>query len=268
MPGPPGRFAAVVLAGDRRADDPVARAAGVPSKVLAAVGGTPMILRVLEALRASREVGERIVCGPARTLLDGHDGLRRCLESGEVRWVEPRATPSASAEAALSTVPEGVPVLLTTADHALLTAPIIDYFCTRASATAADTVVGLARHELVLPIAGGVRRTVVRLRDGGYCGCNLFAFVTPGGRRAAAYWRRVEHERKRPLRVALGALGWAAALRYALGQLSLEEGLRQASRRLGVRVGVVVLPFPHSAIDVDTPEDLRLARALADGPVA
>ena len=43
-------FTAVVLAGDRTADDPVARAAGVPCKALALVGGRPMVHRVLEAL--------------------------------------------------------------------------------------------------------------------------------------------------------------------------------------------------------------------------
>ena len=40
-------FTAIVLAGDRVPGDPVARAAGVPCKALAPVGGVPMVLRVL-----------------------------------------------------------------------------------------------------------------------------------------------------------------------------------------------------------------------------
>ena len=43
-------FTALVLAGDRTPDDPVARAAGVPCKALALVGGRPMVSRVLDAL--------------------------------------------------------------------------------------------------------------------------------------------------------------------------------------------------------------------------
>jgi GTP:adenosylcobinamide-phosphate guanylyltransferase len=43
-------FTAVVLAGDRGSEDPVARAAGVRSKSLTPVGGRPMVLRVIDAL--------------------------------------------------------------------------------------------------------------------------------------------------------------------------------------------------------------------------
>jgi GTP:adenosylcobinamide-phosphate guanylyltransferase len=47
----PRKFAAVVLAGDRGPDDPVAAAAGVCGKALVPVGGRPMVLRVWSAVR-------------------------------------------------------------------------------------------------------------------------------------------------------------------------------------------------------------------------
>ena len=46
-------FTALVLAGSRGPDDPVARAAGVAHKCLAPVAGVPMAVRVVQALAAS-----------------------------------------------------------------------------------------------------------------------------------------------------------------------------------------------------------------------
>ena len=257
-------FRAVVLAGDRTADDPVARAAGVSCKALAPVGDRPMVHRVLDALGTARAVGGRVLCGPHRDALEQDAALRALVEAGTVEWLAADATPSLSAAAAISRVAADDPVLLTTADHALLTPAVVDYFCRAARATGADVVVGLARDEQVQTAFPGTRRTVLRLKGGGYCGCNLFAFLTPAGRGAVGYWRRVEQERKRPLRLVVGALGWAALLDYALGRLTLPAALDRVSRRLGLRAAAVVLPYPEAAVDVDTVEDLQLVRALVE----
>lgn len=258
-------FTAVVLAGDRTADDPVARAAGVPCKALALVGDRPMVRRVLDALGAAQQVDARVLCGPRREALEQDAALRALIEAGTVEWLAPAATPSLSAAAALERVTAAAPVLLTTADHALLAPALVDYFCQAARATDADVVVGLARAEQVLAAFPGTRRTVLRLKGGGYCGCNLFAFLTPAGRNAVRYWRRVEQERKRPLRLVAGALGWSAILGYALGRLTLDAALGRVSRRLGLRAAKVILPFPEAAVDVDSVEDLQLVRAIV-GP--
>jgi GTP:adenosylcobinamide-phosphate guanylyltransferase len=257
-------FTALVLAGDRAPDDPVARAAGVPCKALALVGGQPMVTRVLDALGTARQVGPRILCGPRRDALEQDTRLRALVESGAVEWLAPAATPSLSAAAALDRVAAAAPVLLTTADHALLAPALVDYFCDAARATNADVVVGLARAEQVMAAFPGTRRTVLRLKGGGYCGCNLFAFLTPAGRGAVRYWRRVEQERKRPLRLVAGVLGWSAIIDYALGRLTLQAALGRVSRRLGLRVGAVILPFPEAAVDVDSVEDLQLVRAVVE----
>jgi GTP:adenosylcobinamide-phosphate guanylyltransferase len=262
--GAPTRFTAVVLAADRTASDPVARAAGVPCKALAPVGGLPMVMRVLDALGDAREVGSRIVCGPPAAALAHSGPLRQLVASGEVAWTEHRSSPSASAYEAMTTVPAAVPVLVTTADHALLTPAIVDYFCAAARARGGDVAVAVARHDVVARAYPGMRRTAVRLRDASYCGCNLFAFLTSRGRAAAAFWASVEHERKRPWRL-MAALGWGTVARYALRRLSLGEGVGRISRRLGLGVDVVVLPFPRAAVDVDSVDDWRWVCELSKG---
>jgi CTP:molybdopterin cytidylyltransferase MocA len=254
-------FTAVVLAADRGPDDPVARAAAVCCKALAPVCGRPMVLRVLDALAEAREVGTRILAGPERACVAGNAELDSLVGSGRVLWRSPQATPSSSAFGILQTLPDDVPVVVTTADHALLTAAMVDHFCAAARASGCDVVAGVARHDLVAAAFPGTRRTVTRLRDGGYCGCNLFAFLTPQARLAADFWRRVEQERKKPLRI-VRVMGWVAVLRYLSGRLSLDQALAGLSRRMGLQAGVVTMPFAEAAVDVDKVEDWLLAERL------
>lgn len=257
-------FTALVLAADRATPDPVAQAAGACCKALSPVGGTPLVLRVLEALDASRSVAGCILCGPPWAAVLQEVRLQNGLAAGRWRWLESQATPSASAWSALQGLPDDTPVLLTTADHALLTPAMVDYFCSQSQASGCDLVVGLAPYEQVVAAYPGVRRTVLKFRDGAYCGCNLFAFMTPRARRMAEFWRGVESQRKKPWRV-IGVLGWMAVLRYLLGRLSLTEGLERISRRLNIRAGAVIMPFPEAAIDVDTVDDWRLVQRLTGG---
>jgi GTP:adenosylcobinamide-phosphate guanylyltransferase len=260
----PQRYVAVVLAADRVAPDPVAVAAGVGCKALAPVADIPMVLRVLNALDDSAGIEHSVLCGPPWTLVQQQPELQRRIENGACRWLENRASPAASAEAALRTLPEPVPILLTTADHALLTPQVVDYFCIEARRAECDVVVGLALYEEVAAAFPGVRRTVLKFSDQRYCGCNLFAFPTPAGRRMAAFWQRVERHRKQPWRV-IGALGWGSMLRYALGRMSLAEGLERLSQRLQLRLGAVLLPFPEAAVDVDSVADWQLVQNLVTG---
>ncbi len=256
-------FTALILAADRAPGDPVARAAGVCCKCLAPVGGTPMVLRVLDALAAAEHIGDCILCGPHQDAVDQEPELRARIACGEVRWVKSEATPSASTYKVLQSMPDRTSLLVTTGDHALLSPRIVDYFCCKACATGSDVVVGLVPHERVVAAYPRTKRTVTRLRDGAYCSCNLFAFLTRRAQAAAHFWRNVESHRKKTMRV-ISASGWMAVLRYLLGQLSLAEGLKGISRRMGLDVGAVVMPFAEAAVDVDTVSDWALAEKILD----
>ena len=254
-------FSAVILAADRSGGDPVARAAGVASKSFVPVGGKPMVLRVLDALGESQEVNYRLLCGPPAERLGRLPELQARIDSVNIGWIENQATPSTSAAHALRTLADKIPVLVTTADHALLSAQIVDYFCARARTSGCDVVVGLASHDVVKAAYPQTSRTAIKFRDNTYCSCNLFGFLTPQAEVAAEFWRKVERERKKPLRM-MRSLGWMMVLRYLLRRLALTDGLESISRRLGLKAGVVILPFPEAAVDVDTIEDWKLAQAI------
>jgi GTP:adenosylcobinamide-phosphate guanylyltransferase len=263
----PSDFTTIVLAGDRRAKDPLLTATGARCKALIPIRGKPMVVRVLDAVAQARSTGMVILCGPPWEEVSLHPALRERITSGEVKWVESEATPCRSVLHALKTDGVKTPVLITTADHALLSAPLIDHFCSEALKRPADVVVGLAPHGLVMTRFPETRRTALKLRDGAYCSCNLFAFLSDQAQKAPEFWQRMEHKRKKPMRL-IWAVGVTTLVQFLLGRLSLPLALQRVSDKIGLRAEAVILPFPEAAVDVDTPHDLETVRRFLDQPLS
>jgi hypothetical protein len=194
--------------------------------------------------------------------MDQEPELSARVASGTVLWVENQTSPSSSAYHAMQSLPQDTPVLLTTGDHALLSPRVVEHFCSEAQASECDVVAAVTLHETVTKGYPETRRTAYRLGDAAYCSCNLFAFLTPRARVAADFWRSVESQRKKPLRL-IHAFGWVAVMRYLMGRLTLADGLHRVSHRLGFKAGVVIMPFPEAAIDVDSVSDWHLVNRIA-----
>jgi GTP:adenosylcobinamide-phosphate guanylyltransferase len=254
-------FTAIILAGKRPGMDPVAEAAGVACKSFAPVGGRPMVHRVLDALADSRQVGRRILCGPAESLILQERELKARLQSGEIKWIDSHPTPSLSTYRALQAFPSSKPMLVTTADHAMLTPQIVDFFCDEASRLSCDLAVGLTAYDAVVAKFPETRRTAIRFKDGAYSGCNLFGFLNPRSDRAAQFWRQIEQDRKKPLRM-MRILGWRTIVRYLLRRITLDNGLEELSNKMQINISAVLLPFPQAAIDVDTVDDWHFVESL------
>jgi len=260
---PTARFTAVILAGERPGGDPLARAHGVAHKCLVPAAGTPMIERVLDAVAASPWIGTLIVSIDDPAALGDLAPVRALEAAGRLSIVPSEATPSRSVAAAVHAHPEPFPVMVTTADHPLLTSRIVDWFCAGAAACDADVVAGLTPARLLLEAFPAARRTFLRFGGEGYTGSNLFALITADGMAAVAFWQRVEAMRKRPWHL-IRAFGAGPLLRYALRRVSLEEAFRIASLRIGARAAPLLSPFAEAGIDVDKPADLELARRLLE----
>jgi len=256
-----GLFTAIVLAADRNTRDPLVDASGACCKAMVKIDGTPMLEHVVKALMGSASVEQIVISGPQDRQLPGSEFLAGALAQGVIRWTEPQGSPSTSAYRAMQSLQADMPVLVTTADHPLLRADIVDEFLQRSRATAADACVGLTDYASIQARFPAAKKTVTRFRDGGYCGCNLFSFMTPASRRVAAAWRRVEQQRKNPLRV-ISQLGWWSVLRYLLGWMTLNQALDKLSQRLGVTIAPVHLPYPEAAIDVDSIADQQLVEGI------
>ncbi len=243
----------VILAGEREGGDPLARAQGVSSKALLMIAGKPMLRHVLDAFAPVDAVAGITLCSHPITGFAGP-------------WLAPGRSPCASAIAALDKL--GTPLLMTTADHPLLTPAILDQFLARAALQAdADICVGMVPLTHILARYPQARRTRLRFKGGSISGANLFLLRTPKARGLLDFWQRLEAHRKSPWRMAR-ILGLASIARYALGVMTLDHLAALLYARTGARIATILLDDPHAAIDVDTAEDLALVRHFLESPTA
>lgn len=259
------RFGVAVLAGQRAGRDAVARAEGVPSKVLVDIAGLPMLQRVLDMVTGLEGRTAVHLCGPEAEIVAATPWLATRIEQDEVLWQPPQPSPARSAAALVDAAFAGSAepiesLLLTTGDHPLLSAATATRFVADALSTDADVVVGLARHAQVQHAFPDGRRTALKLADGPFCGCNLFFFRGPAGRALLGFWQTLEADRKRPGRMA-ATLGFGIVLRYLAGRLTSTRALARLGELTGVRVAAVAVADPDAAVDVDSLEDLALVRA-------
>jgi len=251
-------LSALVLAGSRGPDDPLARYAGVSHKALIEVGGSSMLERVVAALAAVPGIARIAISSEQPELMDALPGLRAAAGACSIELLASAASPSRSVAAALEKL--GTPLLVTTADHALLQPEWVLHFLQQVP-LGADVAVALANRAAITTAVPDTARTYLRFADDSYSGCNLFLLATPAAAGAVRFWREIEAQRKHPLQM-MRRLGLLFALRYLTGRLTLAAAITRLGLLAGARAAVVILPFGRAAVDVDKPADLELVRRL------
>jgi GTP:adenosylcobinamide-phosphate guanylyltransferase len=234
----------------------MAKAYGVSHKCALPVNGVPMLKRVLDALRGSHSVASISVSIESATIV--RDALSK-KDSG-ITVVPSESSAPLSAIVAIKKN-STFPVLITTADHALLTPEMINYFCEQAEQNGADFSAGLARAEVILDAYPQSIRTFFKFGKDRVSGCNLYALRNEKGLRILKKWKYLESVRKKPWRL-VAAFGPLALIRFLLGTLSLNGVFEIVSKRLGLTAKPILMPFAEAAIDVDKPSDLELAEAI------
>ncbi|MEO0421311.1 MAG: NTP transferase domain-containing protein [Pseudomonadota bacterium] len=247
---------AVVLAGERPGGNTLARAHGVRSALLMELEGRVLIDWAMGAITQSG-IERTLLVGPGAGLSES-PAVRRWREREDVDWVAPARGPAASAIAAAEHAGTW-PLLLTSADHALLQSSSVRDFCTKAQAmTGADVVVGMVLADRVRERFPHSQRTWLRFHDGECCGSNLFFLRTPRALRVLRFWQSLETMRKHPLRMAR-QLGPTVLVRYLAGRLKRDDALSHVGKQCDATIRSVLLDSAELAVDVDSPADFTLA---------
>jgi GTP:adenosylcobinamide-phosphate guanylyltransferase len=262
----PDRAAFIVLAGDRGAQDPVARLRDVPSKALAPVAGRAMLARVLDTLAELDAAAPLVLVAPESPAFQAVVAAGAFPTSG-IRWLTPATSPGRSLARAFDAITDVEELLLVTADHPLLDAAWLRQLLAAARGEDAEVMVGLVPFMRVQERFPDSRRTQYRFRDVTVCGTNLFVFRSQRARSVAALWQRVEADRKRPWRI-VSLLGAVNLLRYLGGYLSLDDALGALSQRTGLRIRAAMIDAPESAVDVDTIADLVCVEGILNARTA
>ena len=264
MPAAATPWTAIILAGQRPGENGFAESHGLSAKALIPVGGKPMLGRVARTLLASPSIGKIVVLAqePNALLVNG------------LSWMaeEPRISTLVSQDgisASIGRVAGGAdapwPVLVTTADHALLRPDMVEAFI--AGTRGAEASFAIVERAVVEQAHPETKRTWLKFTEGHYTGANLFGFASPSAAKVFEFWARAERDRKKALRLAM-YFGPMLFLRAFTRTISLDAAVAKASGSLGVKLKAVRLPFAEAAIDVDKQADLELVEQILAGAEA
>ena len=254
------RVEALVLAGRRGGEDPVARAAGVSHKALAPLLGKPLLAHVLAALREVPAIARVTVSIDDASALESHPEFGPAIAAGAIGLHRSGTSPADSVRDFVERSGAAV-VLVTTADHPLLRAETLRGFLAEALAGGGDLAVALVPASAVLAVAPESERTWLRLGSERFTGANLFLARSPGAASVAAFWRKAEGFRKEPWRLA-ALFGAVTLARFMAGRLPLDAALAAISKATGARIAAVRLGDGRAGIDVDKLEDFALVERL------
>ena len=256
-PAEPG-WTAIILAGQRPGIDPVAAAFGEHYKALVPVCGVSMLERVLRTLLDVPAIARVIILAQDPGSLIG----------GALAWaaVHPRVALAESAGGISQSI-AGVagtsiapwPVLVTTADHPLLTRAMVETFLEQSAGS--DVSVAAVERRTMLARYPESRRTWLKFNDGAYSGANLFTLRNDRTGPALNLWARAEKDRKQAIRL-FWHFGPVLALRAITRTIGFAEALRRAGTRLDMSAKLVALDFPEAAIDVDKIDDHRTVESI------
>jgi GTP:adenosylcobinamide-phosphate guanylyltransferase len=254
MTKPAESWTAIVLAGQRPGPDRLAAAFGEQWKALVKVGGVPMVTRVVRTLAATPHIARIVV------LVQAPEALRAAVEAGgpavlvtSMRGISESILAVAGTEAA------PWPVLVTTADHPLLTPEIVSAFLDASGGC--DVAVGMVERQVMLARYPENKRTWLKFRDGHWSGANLFALQGEAARGALTLWAEAEQDRKKAWKLFLHFGPWLA-FRAITRTIGLNKGLEMAGQRLGLMAKIVPLANAEAAIDVDKVSDHEQAKAI------
>ena len=200
-----------------------------------------------------RATAKALAARGVRLLLLGRDERRgretlaeiRAQMQGHFAVVESAASPSRSVLAMMDEGPADQPLLVTTADHALLSVEMVEHFLGQAEVNGGDVNLALVSETVLRARFPESVRTYLPFAGERYSGANLFAFLTPRSRSAVEFWVRAEGFRKRPWRL-VSTFGPIALLLFIFRRLDLEAAFGRVSNAVGARVRE--LPITADAI--------------------
>jgi GTP:adenosylcobinamide-phosphate guanylyltransferase len=244
------RVPVVILAGGRSSMEMEA-ATGVSTRAMINVGGKPMLLRVVEALRDSDLCGAITVVGK----VPSSDFYSRLPDAGDF------VSNTVSGAVANESEPF---VLICTCDLPFLTGEAVTDFLTAALEKAAQS--GASVIYPVVPVARcykrypGLHRTALKLKEARLTGGNMILarpqfIISHRQRIAGAYGAR-----KSPLRLA-NMLGWDMILRLFFSQTVMRRLLTlpllesRISQLIAGPARVYVSAYPEIATDLDKASD-------------
>lgn len=254
------QYDAVILAGGENSSE-LKKIAPYDNEALIIIGKYPMIYYVYNALRDTPCIDKIVVSGPVealRSILPKDDKLYFVEGGGNA------IESFAHATNLLDDLGISPKVLAVPTDIPFITPEAIRDFLTCCEKSEADFYYPITSKEVNDKKYPGVIRTYVRLKDGVFTGGNLFllrAEVIPA---CLDIGVKLIQRRKNPLAIAK-LFGLGLVWKYMIGQLSIQMAEKRFYKVVGIRGKGIISKYAEVGVDVDKPEDLRLAQHYLAG---
>lgn len=241
---------ALILAGGESSPE-LLEATSFQERALIEIGARAMILRVLDALRATRGI-ERIAVVGSHRVLDLCDDILR------VPCGDKMTQNFARGVSALQTKDENAQVLVCTCDIPLVSSQTFDDFLASARDKKLELSYPIVRRSVSEQTFPNGKRTYVRLRDGEFTGGNAVIVPLRIAHNINNLLETAYNARKNPLGLAQ-MLGPKLMWKFVSKSLSVEDVEKRAIRVLDCHVGAVEMSDATIAFDVDKVSDWRQA---------
>jgi GTP:adenosylcobinamide-phosphate guanylyltransferase len=253
---------ALILAASRRGpEDSVAKIQNVSHKCLVTIDGMIMLERVVREIRASNSIGDIYVSIESKAHLESVPALKDMLEKGEIHYTPSDDNLYLSVKSAVEDIASPWPLVISTGDNALHTTEMIDYFTNEMFAKKPDAAVAMTPASVILEAYPDGKRAFHELKDGGWSSCNLYALNTNKALTAAKVFEGGGQFGKQPKRI-LKAFGPIFMMLYKFRLATSKQLTNTLSKRWGLDIQLISMPYADAPIDVDNPGDFERTEAI------
>ena len=256
------KVSVLILAASRLgADDVVARSQNVSHKCLITLDGMIMLERVVTEIKAAKDVSRIYISIENKELLESVPAVNKMLQTGEVQFVQSRENLYLSVMGAAEDLNNPFPLLITTADNALHTTEMINFFCKEVLTLAPDAAIALTPASVILEAYPEGKRAFYPLKDEDWSACNLYALMTEKALVATRAFEGGGQFGKNPQRI-LKAFGLVFMILYRFKLATIATLGKRLSRRWGIDLKLISMPFADAPIDVDNLGDVELTKKI------
>ena len=247
--------AIITAGGIPKPGDPLYSETQGKPKALVEVAGKPMVQWVLDAITGAHDVGTIVIvgldpdsglyCDRPVQFLPNQGGMINNIRSG-IEYIKTEKT-------------DAHHILTVSSDIPAITSEMVDWMIRTTMETDHDLYYSVIRREVMEARFPNSNRSYIHLRGMDVCGgdMNVIRALTVTGN--DELWEKIVEARKSALRQA-SLIGYDTAILLLLRLISLERGVKMASKRLNIAGRVIDCPYAEVGMDVDKPHQLEIIR--------
>jgi GTP:adenosylcobinamide-phosphate guanylyltransferase len=226
------------------------------SKALIDIAGKPMVQWVLDALGEAKLVDNIIIIGQsAKSGLTCKKPIHYVSNQGRLL-----ANIVAGVNKSLELNKNSKYVLVVSSDIPALKSDMVDWLVSTCMQTKDDIYYGLCPREVMEKRFPDSKRTYTKLKDIEVCGADINITHVSMATEHLEIWEALIDNRKNAFKQA-AIIGWDTLFQIVTRQLTLEELVQRASKRIGIKGRAIIWPYAEGCMDVDKPHQLELLRA-------